>query len=97
MPGGRTRTLRTAALLAGAALLLPPSPARARPGFDPVPSGPLFEPFTSPCGLLFACDDRRPPGAPDRDVHPFEGRLGRPCAWRERETPGGPRRVRVCF
>ncbi|WP_232627930.1 hypothetical protein [Methylobacterium sp. Leaf118] len=44
---------------------------------------------------------RRPPGPPDRDVRPFEGSvqgaLGRPCGFRWRYTPSGPRRVRVCF
>ena len=95
--GTCVRTAAAGLVLASASLFLTPAPVHARPGFDPVPSGPLFEPFTFPCGLLFACDDRRPPGPPDRDVHPFDRRLGRPCAWRERDTPEGLRRVRVCF
>lgn len=43
------------------------------------------------------CPGRRPPGAPDRDARPFEGTLGRPCAYRRRFSPQGTRRVRVCF
>ena len=49
------------------------------------------------CDLLTECPGRRPPGAPDRDARPFEGTLGRPCAYRWRYTPSGTRRVRVCF
>ncbi len=40
---------------------------------------------------------RRPPGPPDRDVRPLIDPLGRPCGYRWRETPSGPRRVRVCY
>ncbi|MEE7458063.1 hypothetical protein MPAR168_16905 [Methylorubrum populi] len=40
---------------------------------------------------------RRPPGPPDRDIRPLIDPLGRPCGYRWRETPSGPRRVRVCF
>lgn len=49
------------------------------------------------CNVLGDCPARTVPGAPDRDVRPFAGSLGRPCAWRERPTPEGPRRVRVCW
>ncbi|MBB2960168.1 hypothetical protein [Methylobacterium sp. R2-1] len=40
---------------------------------------------------------RRPPGPPDRDIRPLIEPLGRPCGFRWRETPSGPRRVRVCY
>jgi hypothetical protein len=40
---------------------------------------------------------RRPPGPPDRDIRPLIDPLGRPCGVRWRETPQGPRRVRVCY
>ena len=53
--------------------------------------------FTFPCDRLDGC---RNPGAsqqPDRQVDPFEGTLGRPCAYRWRPTPSGTRKVRVCF
>ncbi|UGB27838.1 hypothetical protein LPC10_09850 [Methylorubrum sp. B1-46] len=40
---------------------------------------------------------RRPPGPPDRDIRPLIDPLGRPCGVRWRETPSGPRRVRVCY
>ncbi|GEL40451.1 hypothetical protein MEX01_10420 [Methylorubrum extorquens] len=40
---------------------------------------------------------RRPPGPPDRDIRPLIDPLGRPCGFRWRETPSGPRRVRVCY
>jgi hypothetical protein len=50
-----------------------------------------------PCNFLGACPKRVVPGGPDRDVRPFSGSLGRPCAWRDRPTPEGPRRVRVCW
>lgn len=33
----------------------------------------------------------------DRQVHPFEGSLGRPCGYRWRATPSGTRKVRVCY
>lgn len=49
------------------------------------------------CNVFGACPARAVPGAPDRDVRPFTGALGRPCAWRERPTPQGPRRVRTCW
>ncbi|WP_238180469.1 hypothetical protein [Methylobacterium haplocladii] len=49
------------------------------------------------CDPQTECPGRRPPGAPDRDARPFEGTLGRPCAYRWRYTPSGTRRVRVCF
>lgn len=49
------------------------------------------------CDPHIDCPGRRPPGPPDRDVRPFEGTLGRPCAYRWRFTPEGTRRVRVCF
>ncbi|TXN19680.1 hypothetical protein [Methylobacterium sp. WL9] len=49
------------------------------------------------CDWPTACPGRRPPGAPDRDARPFEGTLGRPCAYRWRYTPSGTRQVRVCF
>ncbi|GJE28166.1 hypothetical protein LKMONMHP_3033 [Methylobacterium organophilum] len=51
--------------------------------------------FTLVCDLDPGCT-RVPPGPPDRDIHPFEGRLGRPCGWRERATPSGTRHVRIC-
>ncbi|WP_092045895.1 hypothetical protein [Methylobacterium pseudosasicola] len=50
-----------------------------------------------PCNFLGACPERVQPGGPDRDARPFSSSLGRPCAWRERPTPEGPRRVRVCW
>ncbi|MFC6027327.1 MULTISPECIES: hypothetical protein [Methylobacterium] len=50
-----------------------------------------------PCNFLGACPPRVQPGGPDRDARPFTGSLGRPCAWRDRPTPEGPRRVRVCW
>ena len=59
--------------------------------------------FTSACSgastLLEShpCRRQAGPGPADRDVHPFDGALGRPCAYRLRETPSGPRKVRVCF
>jgi hypothetical protein len=49
------------------------------------------------CNFLGDCPTRAAPGGPDRDVRPFVGSLGRPCAWRTRPTPEGPRRVRVCW
>ena len=49
------------------------------------------------CDSRIDCPGRRPPGPPDRDARPFEGTLGRPCAYRWRFTPEGTRRVRVCF
>ncbi len=52
--------------------------------------------FTFACAYLGDCPLRTVPGAPDRDVRPFEGVLGRPCTWRERPTPSGPRKVRTC-
>lgn len=52
--------------------------------------------FTFACNVLGDCPRRTVPGPADRDVRPFDGTLGRPCAWRERPTPSGPRRVRTC-
>lgn len=52
--------------------------------------------FTFACAFLGDCPLRTVPGAPDRDVRPFENALGRPCTWRERPTPSGPRKVRTC-
>ncbi|MET3695611.1 hypothetical protein [Methylobacterium goesingense] len=54
-------------------------------------------PFTFPCGTPGACGVQAGPGPADRDVRPFEGTLGRPCAYRTRATPEGTRKVRVCF
>ena len=51
-------------------------------------------------GIVGAAHDarcRRPPGPPDRDIRPLIDPLGRPCGFRWRETPSGPRRVRVCY
>lgn len=53
--------------------------------------------ITSACANGQSCRRQAGPGPADRDVHPFEGSLGRPCAYRRRETPSGPRTVRVCF
>ncbi|MGU3541138.1 hypothetical protein [Methylobacterium sp. A54F] len=75
-------TLLAASLLGG--------PARAAPG-DPVIL------FTIPCDRVLGCIPQATPGAPDRDVRPFEGSLGRPCGWRYRPTPSGTRRVRACY
>lgn len=75
--------------------------AEMGPPFSTVADGP--RPSAPVAGFTFSCDRRggceRPPlpGPPDRDVHPFEGTLGRPCAYRWRPTPSGTRRVRVCF
>lgn len=58
---------------------------------------------TEAADFTFACLDAQPcrpqagPGPADRQVDPFAGSLGRPCAYRRRETPSGPRKVRVCF
>lgn len=52
------------------------------------------------CGLGLGgrgCVRQAGPGPADRQVHPFEGTLGRPCAYRWRPTPSGTRKVRVCF
>ncbi|KAA0109426.1 hypothetical protein CIW48_31405 [Methylobacterium sp. P1-11] len=49
------------------------------------------------CNFLGDCPARTAPGGPDRDIRPFSGNLGRPCAWRDRPTPEGTRRVRVCW
>lgn len=59
--------------------------------------GPVDGNLTFACGFLGACPPRAVPGGPDREVHPFRGSLGRPCGWRERPTPQGPRRVRMCY
>ncbi|GEP07640.1 hypothetical protein [Methylobacterium oxalidis] len=53
--------------------------------------------ITFACDFLGRCPVQASPGAPDRDVQPFEGSLGRPCGWRWRETPSGTRKVRVCY
>lgn len=53
--------------------------------------------FTSTCSYGQPCRPQAGPGPADRQVHPFIGSLGRPCAYRWRETPSGPRKVRVCF
>ncbi len=53
--------------------------------------------LTFACGFLGDCPPRAVPGGPDREVSPFRGSLGRPCGWRERPTPQGPRRVRACY
>lgn len=53
--------------------------------------------FTFACGGPEPCRPQAAPGPADREVHPFAGSLGRPCAWRWRETPSGTRKVRVCF
>ena len=79
--------------------------ARAMPGFGiPARAGmpaKRVSDITIPCVFGLGCVDRpvpgRPPGPPDRDARPFEGTLGRPCAYRSRFTPSGTRRVRVCF
>lgn len=54
-------------------------------------------PFTFACGFRETCPPQAGPGPADRQVRPFEGSLGRPCAYRWRETPSGTRKVRVCF
>ncbi|WP_336491576.1 hypothetical protein [Methylobacterium nigriterrae] len=53
--------------------------------------------FTMACRPGPGCRAQASPGAPDRDVRPFEGSLGRPCGWRWRPTPSGTRKVRVCY
>ncbi|WP_236960176.1 hypothetical protein [Methylobacterium durans] len=53
--------------------------------------------ITFACDFLGRCPLQASPGAPDRDVQPFEGSLGRPCGWRWRATPSGSRKVRVCY
>ncbi|WP_245516721.1 hypothetical protein [Methylobacterium segetis] len=53
--------------------------------------------ITFACDFLGRCPIQASPGAPDRDVQPFEGSLGRPCGWRWRATPSGTRKVRVCY
>ncbi|WP_375465064.1 hypothetical protein [uncultured Methylobacterium sp.] len=52
--------------------------------------------LTFACNVLGDCPPRTVPGQADRDVRPFDGTLGRPCTWRERPTPSGPRKVRTC-
>lgn len=79
-------------LVSGAAVAAEPDPGRGALGRH----GPAR-------GVTFACDGSGPcrpqaaPGPADRAVHPFEGGLGRPCAYRWRATPEGTRKVRVCF
>ena len=58
--------------------------------------------FTFACAANGPCRNRDEtrqagPGPADRAVHPFEGSLGRPCAYRTRFTPQGNRKVRVCY
>lgn len=53
--------------------------------------------ITVACAFDPVCIDQAGPGGLDRDVRPFEGSLGRPCAWRWRPTPSGTRKVRVCY
>lgn len=53
--------------------------------------------FTFACGEPEPCRPQAAPGPADREVYPFAGSMGRPCAWRWRETPSGTRKVRVCF
>jgi hypothetical protein len=53
--------------------------------------------FTFVCPGPPPCRPQAGPGPADRQVQPFTGSLGRPCAYRWRETPSGPRKVRVCF
>ncbi len=53
--------------------------------------------FTIACGGPEPCRPQAGPGPADREAHPFAGSLGRPCAWRWRDTPSGTRKVRVCF
>jgi len=71
------------------------------PTAEPEPPVPSLFPHAVADAVTSSCAHRpcrvRPPGPADRDVRPFEGSLGRPCAWRQRETPSGPRRVRICF
>ncbi|MFD1303565.1 hypothetical protein [Methylobacterium marchantiae] len=57
---------------------------------------PVFE-FRLPCDRLDGCQNPGSSQQPDRRVHPFEGTLGRPCAYRWRPTPSGTRKVRVCY
>ena len=58
---------------------------------------------TSPTAFTIVCPGPPPcrpqagPGPADRQVQPFRGSLGRPCAYRWRETPSGTRKVRVCY
>lgn len=91
------RRLRSGCLATGLALVcgLPAGGARAA---ETAPRGTVDRtPFTSACPGRHPCRRQAGPGPSDRDVHPFEGSLGRPCAYRWRETPSGPRKVRVCF
>ncbi|WP_246733495.1 hypothetical protein [Methylobacterium sp. BTF04] len=55
------------------------------------------KPITFACEGVEPCVPKAAPGPADRQVHPFEGTLGRPCAYRWRETPSGTRKVRVCY
>ena len=78
-----------AACLALTGLMLGPE---ARAESRPYPTN-----TTVACVLGPVCIDQAGPGGLDRDVRPFEGSLGRPCAWRWRPTPSGTRKVRVCY
>ncbi|WP_191970301.1 hypothetical protein [Methylobacterium planeticum] len=53
--------------------------------------------LTVVCAFDPVCVEQPGAGGLDRDVRPFEGSLGRPCAWRWRPTPSGTRKVRVCY
>lgn len=88
------------ALLPAGVTLCPGTAAAAPPAGSEFRDGTLVLPpsleFTFPCDRLDGC---RNPGAsqqPDRQVRPFDGTLGRPCAYRFRATPSGTRKVRIC-
>ena len=76
------------------ALVLFCGPLRGQAHADPRP---VDGNLTFPCAFLGDCPNRKIPGGPDRAVHPFEGSIGRPCGWRVRPTPQGPRKVRTCY
>lgn len=89
-------------LLLHVCVTLCPEGASASPATDPfVFSGPAEPPpsleFTFPCDRIDGCRNPGSSQQPDRQIRPFEGTLGRPCGYRERPTPSGPRRVRVCY
>ena len=86
------------------AVLAPVSPYGASAAHLPVAHGIGVSGAVSPAGRRgiicdpdVDCPGRRPPGDPDRDARPFEGTLGRPCAYRWRFEPSGKRRYRVCY